>query len=194
MFGAFGLCAALAPGASAGWLVASAEDCATRPITQPFKPWLDHMAYTPVRDGGIERKADGWLLEGEARPAWGNEPWQVGGAGDDRSLAIPEGSSATTPAACVGIQEPTLRFFARGSGDVSLMKVEVLYEDALGHVRSMWIGFDLGGRWHPTAVMPISANLLPLFPGEQTPVAFRLTAVNGDFQVDDVYIDPWFQR
>jgi hypothetical protein len=42
--------------------------------------------------------------------------------------------------------------------------------------------------------MPIGVNLLPLFPGEKTPVAFRLTAVSGDFQIDDTFVDPWSQR
>jgi len=42
--------------------------------------------------------------------------------------------------------------------------------------------------------MPVIANLLPLVPGEQTPVAFRFTARRGAVQIDDVYVDPWCQR
>ncbi len=195
VFGAVTVFGGVTSTASAGWLVAEAGDCEPERLTQPFKPWLDHMSYTPVHDGGIERKAEGWRLAGDARPVWGNEPWLVRDERDSRSLAIPEGSSATTPAHCVGVEEPTLRFFATGSGaTLPLMNVDVLFEDAFGQVHSKWIGYDLGGRWHPTTVMPIGVNLLPLFPGEKTPVAFRLTAVSGDFQIDDTFVDPWSQR
>ena len=195
VFGVIAVSAAFTPSASAGWLVAEAGDCSTPDLSKPFQPWLDHMSYTPVRDGGLERRGEGWRLTGEARATWGNEPWLVRDERDSRSLAVPEGSSATTPPQCVGLQEPTLRFFATGSGATApYLDVEVLYEDAFGIVRSKWIGFDLGGRWHPTAVMPISVNLLPLFPGSQTPVAFRFTAVSGDFNLDDVFVDPWAQR
>jgi hypothetical protein len=37
----------------------------------------------------------------------------------------------------------------------------------------------------------IGANLLPLLPGSKTAVAFRFTAVSGDWQIDDVYVDPF---
>ena len=36
----------------------------------------------------------------------------VGGAADAQSLLLPAGSSATTPPVCVGLDEPTLRYFA----------------------------------------------------------------------------------
>jgi hypothetical protein len=41
--------------------------------------------------------------------------------------------------------------------------------------------------------MPIVANLLPLLPGDHTPVAFRFTPVGlgGDWRIDDLYVDPY---
>ncbi len=193
--GLLGASAVLAPTASAGWLVEEAQGCAPQRLSEPFARWLDPMVYTPVRDSGIERKADGWKLRGDARPVAGNEPWAVAGADHDTSLLVPAGSSATTAPICVGLAEPTLRFFARSSGaTVSVLTVEVLFEDAMGTVHALPIGFDMGGSWHPTSVMPVLANLLPLAGGEQTPVAFRFTAHSGDFRIDDVYVDPWCQR
>ncbi|CAA9556794.1 MAG: hypothetical protein AVDCRST_MAG79-3153, partial [uncultured Thermoleophilia bacterium] len=118
VFGALGLSACLAPGASAGLLIGGAQGCTEQRLSQPFTRWLDFMSYTPVQDNGLERKGDGWTLGG-ARTVSGNEPWAVGGASDSRSLLIPEGSRATTPAICVGINEPTLRFFARGPSGAS---------------------------------------------------------------------------
>jgi hypothetical protein len=194
-FGAMAVCGGVTSTASAGWLAAEADGCEPQQLSHPFKRWLDPMSYTPVGDGGIERRAEGWRLEGDARPVWGNEPWLVRDERDSRSLAIPEGSSATTPAMCVGLEEPTLRFFARGAtGLGSVLEVEVLFEDAFGRVRAEQIGMDLGGSWHPTSVMPIGVNVLPLLPGETTAVAFRFTAHGGDFQIDDTFVDPWSQR
>ena len=35
-------------------------------------------------------------------------------------------------------------------------------------------------------------NLLPLLPGDMTPVEFRFTPLlGGDWQIDDVYVDPF---
>ncbi len=194
-FSVLGLSAVLAPSASAGWVVAEAEKCTAQRLSEPFRQFYDPMVYTPVKDSGIERNAQGWRLRGQSRPVAGNEPWTVAGEDDDRSLLIPDGSSATTPPICVGLAEPTLRFFARSSGaPVSVLGVEVLFEDAAGNVHAVPIGVDMGGDWHPTSVMPVLANLLPLIGGTQTPVAFRFTAHSGDFQIDDVYVDPWCQR
>jgi hypothetical protein len=187
---------AMASEAAAGPLVREAGRCETQQLSGPFEPWLDPARYTPVRDGGLERRGDGWKLRGGAAAAAGNEPWTVADENDSRSLLLPAGSSATTPAICVGLAEPTLRFFARSSGGlIAKLEVEVLYEDALGNVHAMTIGTDSGGRWHPTAIMPVLANLLPLLPNDQTPVAFRFTVLgDADFQIDDVYVDPWCQR
>jgi hypothetical protein len=39
--------------------------------------------------------------------------------------------------------------------------------------------------------MPLVVNLLPLLPGEQTPVRFRFTPQgSANWQIDDVYVDP----
>jgi hypothetical protein len=187
---------AVASGATAGPLVDEVGRCEPQQLLQPFARWADPLQYTPVRDGGIEHRGERWKLHRVAAPVPGNEPWNVAGEDDDRSLSLPAGSSATTPAICVGVAEPTLRFFARSTdGLVAKLQVDVLYEDAVGGVHALPIGTDSGGRWHPTAPMPVVANLLPLLPGEQTPVSFRFTAV-GDarFEIDDVYVDPWCMR
>jgi hypothetical protein len=39
------------------------------------------------------------------------------------------------------------------------------------------------------------ANLLPLLPGAKTPVRFKFTPLGrAEFQIDDVYVDPWRGR
>ena len=78
---------------------------------------------------------------------------------------------------CVGIGHPTMRFFAkRNSGLLSTMTVEVVFEGLGGALKSLPIGVVLGGtKWQPTLPYPVLASLLPLLPGQMTPVQFRFT-------------------
>jgi hypothetical protein len=181
-----------APSAQAGVLVASATNCDDQSFSQPFAPWLDPASYVLAPGGTFEDGASGFDLTGDAAAVAGNEPFYVHGAGESTSLRLPSGSSATTASMCVGIEHPTLRFFARrDSGVISSLKVEVLFEDALGGVHALTIGTVVSGGWAPTVQMPVVANLLPLLPGDRTAVAFRFTANGGTYRVDDVYVDPW---
>ena len=184
--------AALASPASAGVLTAPALDCQDGAITQPFLPWRDRDSYKLVRGGALESTPAGWTLRGSARIVSGNEPWNVRSRGDRRSLLLPRGSSATTAPVCVGLAEPTLRFFAKKNrGLLSTLVVSVTVKTSLGLEATLPIGVLLGnGTWKPTHKFLIVANLLPLLPGDRTPVAFTFTPLLGDWQIDDVYVDP----
>jgi len=183
---------AAATPARAGALVAEAE-CPDRALSQVFKPWADPMNYTLAPNGGMEW-GGGWRHEGSGRVR-DQEPWRVRHHGDESALELPDGSRATSRAMCVGLTEPTLRFFAkRLNGAVtSLLQVEVLFEDAGGDIRSLPIAFVANlGAWQPTAPYPLLVNLLPLLTGGGTPVAFRFTPRgDADWRIDDVYVDPW---
>jgi hypothetical protein len=182
-----------APAANAGVLVTSARDCPEQELERPFLRWLDPANYVLVPRGTLETTS-GWTLSRASRVA-GNERFFVHGADERYSLSLPAGSLATTPTQCVGLEHPTLRFFARNTGSVlSLLKVEVLFEDKLGLIKSLPIGAVAGtSAWAPTLPMPVIANLLPLLPGELTPVRFRFTPVGlgAAWQIDDVYVDPF---
>lgn len=186
---------ALAPAAQAGPLVASAGDCEEQSLTQPFLPWLDPAHYTPPPNGGFEQGGSSWSLQDGASVVSGNESYYVGSASDSRSLKLPSGSSATSAAMCVGIEHPTLRFFAKNSGSpLSTLRVKVHFEDAFGNVQSAPLGVvTAGGSWQPTLPMVLGVNLLPLLPGERTPVAFEFTpkGIAGNWRIDDVYVDPY---
>jgi hypothetical protein len=180
-----------APGAKAGVLVESAPDCAEENLTKPFLPWADVMDYQFAPDGGFEAGGDGWALDGAAA-ASGNETNYVHDAGDSSSLAMPAGSTATSPTICVGLEHPTLRFFAKKtSGLLASMAVEVRFELSTGAVVSAPVGVVTpSSSWQPTLPMPVVANLLPLLPGDHTPVQFKFTALSGNWKIDDVYVDP----
>ncbi|HEV7807405.1 MAG TPA: hypothetical protein VGO80_16415 [Solirubrobacteraceae bacterium] len=186
-----------ATSANAGVLVDAAASCDAETLSKPFEPWFDTALYTPLRGGDFETGAAGWTLSGGAAVASGNEPFQVAGPGDASSLAIPAGGSATSPPICVGLEHPTVRFFAnRTSGGLlglGTMEVEVLFENKLGFVNSLPIGVVLPSTgWHPTLPMTVLANLLQLLSHERTAVAFRFTPLlGGSWSIDDIQVDPY---
>lgn len=185
---------AAAPSASAGLLVQSATNCTTPTLEQPFTHWGDSSSYVLAPQGSFESGANGWSLN-RASVDSGNESYYVGNAGDSHSLKIAPGGSALTSTICVGLDRPTLRFFARSSGgllSLSTMAVSVRFETSLGLVAELPIGVVLPNtKWQPSLPMPILANLLPLLPGQMTPVQFRFTPVGGSsWWLDDVYVDP----
>ena len=187
----------IAPSAQAGVLVSSATSCEEQSLSQVFLPWADPAYYVLQPGGDFETNAAGWTLSGGAAVGAGNEPWKVGNATDANSLSLPAGASATSGSICVGVEHPTIRLFAkqtRGSLLTGRVDVEVLFEDAGGTVRSLPIGAVGNSSWAPSQVMVITANLLTLLPGEKTAVAFRFSADNGDFVIDDVYVDPLSKR
>jgi hypothetical protein len=182
---------AASPAAHAGVLVSSASHCEAQSSSRPFLPWLDILSYTPA-PGGAAESAEGWQLSRGATLVSGNEPWRVRAGGDSKSIELDAGASATTRSMCVGILHPTLRFFVSGGSLLSGVRVDVLYEDAGGNVRSATIGRTLlGGGWRPSLPMPVLVNLLALLPGERTAVAFRFTAEGAKFRIDDIYVDPF---
>jgi hypothetical protein len=72
--------------------------------------------------------------------------------------------------------------------------VQVQFEDATGTLHSALIGTLLDNNtWQPSAQMPLVVNLLPLLPGNYTPVRFRFkpTGLTGNWRIDDTYVDPW---
>ena len=185
-----------APGASAGLLVESAEGCPTPVVSNPFAPWGDHADYQLAPGGSFEAGQPSWELRGGASVVAGNEPWNVNGADDARSLRLPPGATATSPAMCVGIEHPTLRLFAKNNRALlSTMSVEVIFETSLGLRASAPVGVMLpSGQWKPSPRFLVVANLLPLLPGEKTPVQFRVRSVGlGTWSVDDFYVDPRFR-
>jgi hypothetical protein len=193
-----GFAASAAP-ASAGLLVSTARSCSANVLSQPFAGFGDNASYTSVPGGSFESGTGGWTLAGGAKVVTGNEPWKVGGSASSHSLSLPAGATATSPAMCVGLGEPTLRYFSKASSLLGLtgaMTVDVLTETSLGVVVPVpLVPGLLTNSWTPGLIpTPIVANLLPLLPGQMTAVAFRFHAVSGNWGLDDVYVDPYRSR
>lgn len=192
------LAAISAPAANAGLLVSSAESCDAQQLSNPFSAWGDNADYTPAPGGSFEPGQKAWTLSGGAKVVSGNEKYNVRSDSDSRSLSIPAGGVATSPSMCVGLSEPTIRWFQKQSsllGVTGSMTVSVLTETSLGVVTETPVGAGLlGTSWSPSLTGVVATNLLPLLPDDKTAVAFRFRAVAGTWNVDDVYVDPFARR
>jgi hypothetical protein len=191
--------AALPGTASAGVLVASAPNCDNGAVSQPFAQWGDDNNYFLAPGGNFEGSLDGWAL-GSADVVGDQEPWKVHGDNGSKALRIDNGRSVTTPTMCVGLEHPTMRFFAHRSGGgllaaTSQLLVTARTETSLGLVVDVPVGtittLTNGTRWNKTTQQIVLTSLLPLLPGEHTPIQFRFTAIGtADWVIDDVYVDP----
>ena len=189
---AIGTVAALPSTASAGLLVESAPSCDPQPTSKPFARWGDNRDYMLAPGGSFEQGTPGWNLRG-ASVVSGNESYYVGGSSDRYSLRIDGGETATTPEICVGLEHPVVRLFARNNRLLlSAMSVEVIATTSLGLKVAVPVGVVLPrSSWRPTPAYLVVANLLPLLPGDYTPVAFRFRAIGaGSWWIDDFYVDP----
>lgn len=171
--------------------------CGDEP-TQPFLRWLDPLPYTLAPDGGFENGAAGWTLSKGARVVSGNEPFYLSGAGS-RSLYLPAGSSATSPPMCVGLVLPVVRFVSKGGSLLTALQVEALWTDAGGRQQSIVLlpGALPTRGWAPTLPLLQFGGVLNALTlnGVTTEMSFRFTPRGlfggGNWQIDDVYIDPW---
>lgn len=169
--------------------------------THPFLRFLDPLPYTLAPEGDFEGgAAAGWTLTGGARVVNGNEPWQVGGANDSKSLLLPAGSSATSPPMCVGLVLPVVRLFTQGGSLLSTLKVEAVYRSASGAEQSVVLlpGVLASSSWAPTSPLLQAGGTLNALTlnGLTTQMSFRFTPRggflgSGNWRIDDVYVDPW---
>ena len=93
-------------------------------IEYPFSGFGDANAYV-LTPGGSFEGSNGWTLTGGAAVVAGSESFGVHAASDSKSLSIPAGGSATSPATCVTKLDPTIRFFATGGSATSALQVDV---------------------------------------------------------------------
>jgi hypothetical protein len=187
----FTACFALVGVAGATADSSGGSDCSPA-LSQPFLPWLDPGNYFLAPGGNFESGAGGWSLAG-ASVVSGNEPWKVGGGSDSHSLRVPSGAHATAPATCIGLADPTVRFFARNTAPLGLGTLVVTADvSAAGLDVRVPVGVVTGGSsFEPTLPLPLLANLTSPLPGSTGTVTLEFTALGGSWQIDDVYVDPF---
>ncbi|MGN6587670.1 MAG: hypothetical protein ACTHKT_09405 [Solirubrobacterales bacterium] len=176
----------------------AAQACSYTGAAQVFSPWGDQHSYVLAPNGGFESGAQGWILTGGAATVSGNESFFLNGASDSRSLALPAGSSAVSPPVCMSIDTPIFRLVARNTGDTSSgLRVEAIYP-LLGILQTKTVSTVYGGQaWassqQMSTVLTLSTILGTVIPSA---VQIRITPVGsgGNWQVDDLYIDPFARR
>jgi hypothetical protein len=163
---------------------ASRESCVHPLIEQPFTTFGDMRDYVLAPGGSFDDpSAPGWDLDG-------------GAAVSDGALDLPVGASATTPAMCVDLNYPTMRFLGlqktKRDADID---VEVLYPDAEDHALEWHKAGSAQAKradeWEPTQDVKLSPERGGKFAGGR-PVALRFTndSKKSDWRIDNVYVDP----
>jgi hypothetical protein len=178
-----------------GLAAGSAQACSYPGASPVFAPWGDQHDYVLAPEGGFESGGNGWSLRGGAGVVAGNESYQLNGPADSKSLSLPAGSSAASPPICMSIDTPLIRLVARNTGDPSSrLRVEAVYS-LLGLVRTNVVNTIYAGpSWQPAKQMSTVLGLSTLV-GTILPSAIqvRLTPLDstGQWQVDDLYVDPF---
>jgi len=182
--------------ARAGKLLVAA-DCGYGNSAQVFLPWSDAADYMLAPQGDFSSTA-GWTLNKQASVVHAGDPFT--GAGE--SLQLENGAQAATPAMCVKLDDPTIRFFTRdvgGNGKANL-NVDVLYEGLDGHIKHLAIAkVRAGSEWQPSIILPIYVNMLALAtPDGVTAVAFAFKAEglqkDETLSISSIYVDPFHSR
>jgi hypothetical protein len=166
--------------------------CPDAPIVQPFVQWGDSADYFLAPDGGFEQGGAGWTQLGRAAVVSGNEPFALNAAGDDSSLRLPAGSSATSPLFCIGAEHRSLRFVADAATS-SRLDVDVIVGERSTSGRTYRVATVTGGgEWAPSAVVPMIVNEVAAEHGGTIDVRLRFTPRGaGNWTIDDVFVDPY---
>ena len=188
------LVASFATSANASVLSLLPGSCGSQAESQVFARWGDLSQYTPVPGGGFEAFSAPWTRSGGAARVAGNESFNV--AGGSASLALPAGSSATSPFSCTSIYHPMLRLFVRNAGSSSSpLIVQAVYPGLLGALQTSTLGqITASSKWAPSPTMPLLvSNLLGTLSLYSTVIAFRFVPADhaGAWSIDDVYLDPY---
>lgn len=176
-------------------LPAAAQACSYTGAQQVFSPWGDQHSYVLGPNGGFEAGGNGWLLSHGASVVEGNEPFYLNSSDDSKALALPAGSSALSAPVCMSLDTPIFRFVARNTGDpTARLRVEAIYP-LLGLLRTKAIStVTSGSSWAPTQQLSTVLSLSTIV-GTLIPSSIQIRIVpldsDGQWQIDDLYIDPF---
>lgn len=171
--------------------------CAVTPTKKAFAGLGDTADYSLLPGGGFESGTTGGWSFGGASVVSGNESLFVGSRADTKSLAVPARSVVVSPKFCVGVEHPTFRLVAKKrSGTWQTLLVKLRWTDSAGRVNTTTLAALNGGNytsWKATPSVKL-AQVLPLWMAGQSVTAQIVLDpedTGGDWQVDDIYIDPY---
>jgi hypothetical protein len=182
---------AVVSGAPARAALINTDACDNAALQQPFSQWGDTNEYKLVPGGSFDSGASGWTLSHGASIVSGSESYGATGSVGASSINLPAGASVTSPFTCVDAAYPSFRFFGRNNGLLSTALVSVVYRlPLLGDVAVPVGPVALSAKWQPSLPMLTVSVLTGLLNGGTTQMAVRFTALTGDSQIDDVFVDP----
>jgi hypothetical protein len=158
-------------------------------VTYPFATWGDFSPYA-LAEGGAFEGSPTW--SGTGTLTLENDPFLLAGPGL-WSMRLQGRQAITSPVLCVSREHPYLRFVTRASDRESRLVLEVLWTDErVGkekvleeHPADHW------QIWRPSKIVPLG-NALPMGSGKVHYVRLRFSLKDGegDWLVDDVFLDP----
>jgi hypothetical protein len=180
----------------AGAVTAAATTTCWPATTQAFAASGDPNQYFLAPGGSFEAGAPAWSLAGGAARVTGNNTAGGDPSTNTTSLSLPAGSSATSPAVCMNLLTPTMRFYVRNTGaSTAKLGVTVLYTLPNGSPASLQVAQITGtGVWHATTPIALLVNVMALTSPTGTTnisIQFRPLDATGQWRVDDVYVDPF---
>jgi hypothetical protein len=179
-----------------GKLLAGA-DCGQADLAQVFLRWGDEASYALAPEGDLAA-SDDWTLNKRATIVSTADPF----SGALQSLLLSHDGQAATPAICINLASPTIRFFTRdvGGNGKARLKVDLVYEDLTGHPKHLTIArLKARSEWQPSIIVPIYMNLLAAAsPDGITAIALRFKAEglqkDETLSLSSIYVDPWLSR
>jgi len=176
------------------WAPNAFASCSYPTAEQSYSQWHDSAYYVSPSNGGLEAGGTGWGLSG-ASVVSGNESYYLDDSSDSHSLRIPDGASATSPTFCVATGYPTFRFMVRNTGNkLAALRVDVSYADSNGRVERVTAGYVwAGSAWMPSRKLAVALGVTGAMQAGSANVQVRFVPVGwgGNFQVDDLLVDPW---
>jgi hypothetical protein len=164
---------------------AAAAACEFPQTTQAFAQFGDTSDYYLAPGGAFETSE--WSLRG-SRLTFGNDPFAL--ATGSRLLRLGEEDSATSPAFCVSLDTPHLRFVAKADGRDDLdVTVRVWRNGRVVDYEKSKVAWVAHRDWAPSRNVMLRTDAF--VPGDTALVTVELESDDADWYIDNVFIDPY---
>jgi len=167
----------------------AAKACSYPDATQVFAPSKDKGWYQLAPEGGLEGGATGWTFAGGATLVADPEARNHDGVQEETAVSLPYGASATSPPVCVDDTTPNFRVMLRNLGDQhAKLRVTVSYEVASAQAKGHATDVRAEEDWVPSRSVKLKTQQ-----DEERVARITFTAVDpdGQYLVDDLYVDPF---
>jgi hypothetical protein len=161
---------------------ALAAECPVQATTQAFAQFGDTNEYF-LAPGGAFETLD-WTKFGNVALSTQHDPFAL--ADGSYSVHLSEGESVRSMPICVDRTTPHLRFVARGHDQLNV-EVRVSYRGSTDSSSGSVSG-DAHRAWAPSRFIELKTTSIPAGESATATVTFRS---NGDWRVDNVFVDPY---